>query len=137
VRLNIEEAKNQIPGKPARLDPPGQKESSPVIPISPHYSLQEEERRETDQSIGVDGGDGNGGGRGGHVYVHYVCADATTNYEKQRELFLFASGWYRVPALGGVVLIVMAELMMVMEVTVYVQLCLCRCNNQLYEKQRQ
>jgi hypothetical protein len=87
-------------------------------------------------SPGVDG-DGNGGGRGGHVYVHYVCADATTNYEKQRELFLFASGWYRVPALGGVVLIVMAELMMVMEVTVYVQLCLCRCNNQLYEKQMQ
>jgi hypothetical protein len=26
------------------------------------------------------------------VYVHYVCADATINYEKQRELFLFASG---------------------------------------------
>jgi hypothetical protein len=25
------------------------------------------------------------------VYVHYVCADATTNYERQRELFLFAS----------------------------------------------
>jgi hypothetical protein len=73
------------------------------------------------------------------VYVHYVCADATTNYEKQRELCLFASGWYRVPALGGVVLMVMAELMMVMEVTVYVyvQLCLCRCNNQPYEKQRQ
>jgi hypothetical protein len=56
---------------------------------------------------------------------------------KVRELFLFASGWYRVPTLGGVVLMVMAELMMVMEVTVYVQLCLCRCNNQLYEKQRQ
>jgi hypothetical protein len=69
------------------------------------------------------------------VYVYYVCADATTNYERQRELFLFASGWYRVPALDGVVL--MAELMMVMEVTVYVQLCLCRCNNQLYEKKRQ
>jgi hypothetical protein len=71
------------------------------------------------------------------VYVHYICADAATNYEKQRELFLFASGWHRVPALGGVMLMVMAELMMVMEVTVYVQLCLCRCKNQLYEKQRQ
>jgi hypothetical protein len=44
VRLNIEEAKNQIPGKPARLDPPGPPSDTsrfftkPVL-LSPSHSL--------------------------------------------------------------------------------------------------